>query len=82
MALKDAFKIMYRKIKKRIIESLLGITKPAEGINKPYLGNFVMSSSMSEVKTSIIARTSVKAVDTFYTQEFVQGLVIFLIAII
>ena len=40
-----------------IIEPLLGITKPAEGINEPYLGNFVISSAASEVKTSIIART-------------------------
>ena len=40
-----------------IIEPLLGITKLAEGINKPYLGDFVISSAASEAKTSIIART-------------------------
>ena len=45
-----------------IIEPLLGITKPAEGINKPYLGDSVISSAASEAKTSIIARTSAKAV--------------------
>ena len=40
-----------------IIEPLLGITKPDEGINnKPYLGDFVISSAASEAKTSIIAR--------------------------
>ena len=49
-----------------IIESLLGITKPAEGINKPYLGDFVISSAASEAKTSIIARTSAKAVNSLY----------------
>lgn len=47
-----------------IIEPLLGITKPDEGINKPYLGDFVISSAASEAKTSIIARTSAKAVDS------------------
>ena len=31
-----------------IIEPLLGITKLAEGINKPYLGDFVISSAASE----------------------------------
>lgn len=51
-----------------IIESLLGITKPAEGINKPCLGDFVISSAASEAKTSIIARTSAKAVDSLYAQ--------------
>lgn len=51
-----------------IIEPLLGITKPAEGINKPYLGDFVISSAASEAKTSIIARTSAKAVDSLYAQ--------------
>ena len=51
-----------------IIESLLGITKPAEGINKPCLGDFVTSSAASEAKTSIIARTSAKAVDSLYAQ--------------
>ena len=40
-----------------IIELLLGITKPAEEINKPYLGDFVISSAASKAKTSIIART-------------------------
>ena len=40
-----------------IIEPLLGITKPAEGINRPYLGDFVISSAVSEAKTSDIART-------------------------
>ena len=38
-----------------IIESLLGITKPAENINKPFLGDFVISSAAFEEKTSIIA---------------------------
>ena len=51
-----------------IIEPLLGITKPAEGINKPYLEDFVISSAASEAKTSIIARTSAKAVDSLYAQ--------------
>ena len=51
-----------------IIEPLLGITKPAEGINKPYLGDFVISSAASEAKTSIIARTSAKAVDSLCAQ--------------
>ena len=51
-----------------IIESLLGITKPAEGINKPYLGDFGIGSAASEAKTSIIARTSAKAVDSLYAQ--------------
>ena len=49
-----------------IIEPLWEITKPAEGINKPYLGDFVISSAASEAKTSIIARTSAKAVDSLY----------------
>ena len=51
-----------------IIEPLLGITKPAEGINKPYLGDFVISSAASEAKTSIIARMPVKAVDSLYAR--------------
>ena len=51
-----------------IIEPLLAITKPAEGINKPYLGDIVISSAASEAKTSIIARTSAKAVDSLYAQ--------------
>ena len=51
-----------------IIEPLLGITKPAKGINKPNLGDFVISSAASEAKTSIIARTSAKAVDSLYAQ--------------
>ena len=51
-----------------IIEPLLGITEPAVGINKPYLGDFVISSASSEAKTSIIARTSAKAVDSLYAQ--------------
>ena len=48
-----------------IIEPLLGITKLAEGINKPYLGDFVISSAASEAKTSIVARTPAKAVDSY-----------------
>ena len=59
-----------------IIEPLVGITKPAEEINKPYLGDFVISSTASEAKTSIIARTPAKAVDSLY------ALLIFSIAII
>ena len=51
-----------------IIQPLLGITKPAEGINKPNLGDFVISFAASEEKTSIIARTSAKAVDRLYAQ--------------
>ena len=51
-----------------IIEPLLGITKPDEGINKPYVGDFVRSSAASEARTSIIARTSAKAVDSLYAQ--------------
>ena len=51
-----------------IIEPLLGITKPAGGINKPYLGDFVISFAASEAKTSIIARTSAKAVDSLYVR--------------
>ena len=51
-----------------IIEPLLGITKPTEGINKPYLGDFVISSAASEAKTSVIARTPAKAVDTLYAR--------------
>ena len=51
-----------------IIELLLGITKPTEGLNKPYLGDFVISSATSEAKTSVIARTPAKAVDTLYAQ--------------
>ena len=46
----------------------MGITKPAEGINKPYLENFVISSAASEAKTSIIAQTPAKAVDSLYTR--------------
>ena len=49
-----------------IIGPLWEITKPAEGINKPYLGDFVISSAASEAKTSIIARSSAKAVDSLY----------------
>ena len=51
-----------------IIEPLLGITKPAEGINKPHLGGFVITSAASEAKTSIIARTPAKAVDSLYAR--------------
>ena len=51
-----------------IIEPLLGITKPAGGINKPYLRDFVISFAASEAKTSIIARTSAKAVDSLYVR--------------
>ena len=51
-----------------IIEPLLGITKPTEEINKPYLGDFVISSATSEAKTSVIARTPAKAVDTLYAK--------------
>ena len=48
-----------------IIEPLLGITKPAEGINKSYLVDFVISSADSKTETSVTARrTSVKAVDS------------------
>ena len=48
-----------------IIELLLGITKPAEGINKSYLVDFVISSAASKTETSVTARrTSVKAVDS------------------
>ena len=53
---------------KGIIEPHLGITKPTEGINEPYLGDFVKSSATSEAKTSIIARTPAKAVDSLYAQ--------------
>ena len=59
-------KIIERRL--RIIEPLWGITKLAEGINKPYLGDFVISSAASEAKTSIIARTPAKAVDSLYAQ--------------
>ena len=51
-----------------IIEPLWGFTKPADGINKPYLGDFVISSAASEAKTSIIARTPAKAVDSLYAR--------------
>ena len=51
-----------------IIEPLLGITKLTKGINKPYLGHFVISSAASEAKTSILARTPAKAVDSLYAQ--------------
>ena len=51
-----------------IIEPLLGITKPDEGVNKPCLGDFIISSAASEARTSIIARTSAKAVDSLYAQ--------------
>ena len=37
-----------------IIEPVLEIAKLTEGINKPYLGDFVISSAASEAKTSII----------------------------
>ena len=48
-----------------IMEPLLGITKPAEGINKSYLVDFVISSAASKTETSVTAwRTSVKAVDS------------------
>ena len=53
---------------KGIIEPRLGITTPAEGIDKPYLGDFVLSSAASEAKTSIIARTPAKAVDSLYAR--------------
>ena len=50
-----------------IIEPLLEVTKSAEGIHKPYLGDFVIiSSAASEAKTSITARTPAKAVDSLY----------------
>ena len=48
---------------KGIIEPLLGITEHAEGINKPYLGDFV------KAKTSIIARTPAKAVDSLHARN-------------
>ena len=51
-----------------ITEPLLGITKIAEGINNPYLGDFVISSAASYAKTSIIARTPVKAVESLCAQ--------------
>ena len=51
-----------------IIEPLLGITKPAEGINKPDLEDFVISSAAFEAKTSLIARTPAKAVDSLYAR--------------
>ena len=51
-----------------IIKPRRGITKPAEGINKPYLGDFVISSAASVAKTSIIARTSAKAVDSLHAR--------------
>ena len=51
-----------------IVAPLLGITKPAQGINKPYLGDFVITSATSEAKTSIIARTPEKAVDSLYAR--------------
>lgn len=57
---------------KGIIEPLLGITKPAGGINKPYLGDFVISFAASEAKTSIIARTSAKAVDSLYVRIYLR----------
>ena len=46
----------------------MGITKPTDGINKPYLGDFVISSTASDAKTSIIARVPAKAVDTLYAR--------------
>lgn len=52
----------------RLLSPFWGITKPAEGINKPYLGDFVISSAASVAKTSIIARTSAKAVDSLYAR--------------
>ena len=51
-----------------MIEALLGITNLAEGINQPYLGDFVISSAASEAKTSIIAQTPAKAVDSLYAK--------------
>ena len=51
-----------------IIEPLFGITKPAEEINEPYLGDFVVSSAASEARTFIIARAPAKAVDSLYAK--------------
>ena len=53
--------------------SLWGITKPTEGINKPYLGDFVISSAASEAKTSDIARTPSKAVDTLCARSCLRA---------
>ena len=45
-----------------------GLQSPLGELNKPYLGDFVISSAASEAKTPDIARTPSKAVDTLYAQ--------------
>ena len=50
-----------------IIKLLLGIAKPSEGINKPYLGDFVISSAASEAKMP----ERLRKLWTVYTHEFV-----------